>query len=190
MNSVKSMMESREEEINLYMDLLKYIHDSTQHGLPALQNRNGVEYQLENTHLHILTASIYMLLYNYIEAVVTQSLNTLICYIQNERMPITQFSEPIQKEWLIGGLNLNDAKASVETRLGNGLKMLKHFGDTQKIDIKISKGGGNFNDDEIFKLAKKLQVNMCIDDETHRQLRQAGNITYESTRKFQDTCMK
>lgn len=46
MNSVKSMMESREEEINLYMDLLKYIHDSTQHGLPALQNRNGVEYQL------------------------------------------------------------------------------------------------------------------------------------------------
>lgn len=132
MNSVKSMMESREEEINLYMDLLKYIHDSTQHGLPALQNRNGVEYQLENTHLHILTASIYMLLYNYIEAVVTQSLNTLICYIQNERMPITQFSEPIQKEWLIGGLNLNDAKASVETRLGNGLKMLKHFGDTQK----------------------------------------------------------
>lgn len=144
MNSVKSMMESREEEINLYMDLLKYIHDSTQHGLPALQNRNGVEYQLENTHLHILTASIYMLLYNYIEAVVTQSLNTLICYIQNERMPITQFSEPIQKEWLIGGLNLNDAKASVETRLGNGLKMLKHFGDTQKMMTKYLSLQRNF----------------------------------------------
>lgn len=190
MNSVKAMMKDREEEINSYLALLIFIQQSSGSGLPVLHNKGNGQFALENTHFHILAANTYLLLYNYIEAVITQSLDTLDKYIKAEQKFITTFNQSIQKEWLSRELELGNAQTTIETRLTKGLKMLQHFNGIQ-LDIKISKGGGgNFNDEEIIKLAKKLNMAMTVDRDTNKNLRKTTNKVYRTSKKFSDTCMK
>lgn len=183
MQSIKSMMDDRESEIQQYIAMLEFLEMEIKNGLPKIV---GIEsFPLETTHLHIFKANQYLLLYNYIEAVITQSLKKLAEKIKDENKPITDFIEPIQKEWLLNGLLLNDYKATPEARLKHGLNLLQQI--NQVSNISISKGGGgNFNNDEIAKLAKRLKIPMEMNKDLIVGLRKAGKRTYQK----EDSCMK
>ena len=133
MHSVKAMMKQREKEIKQYADMLDFLEQESLNGLPKIAGTNQV-FQLNTIHLHIFKANHYLLLYNYIEAVITQSLKKLAEYITRENKPITAFIEPIQKEWLANGLQLHDYKATPETRLkraAEGISVMKKLRNLQ-----------------------------------------------------------
>lgn len=188
MHSIKAMMQAREDEIRQYAKMLDFFEKEIQNGLPKIVGMQE-EFQLETTHLHIFKANQYLLLYNYIEAIITQSLKKLAEYIMQENKPITAFIEPIQKEWLANGLELHDYKTTPETRLKKGLALLGSFNNTSVIQISKG-GGGNFNNEEIEKLASKLSFSINFRPGVQSNLRKAGRKTYVTHGKNKDTCIK
>lgn len=189
MQSVRSMMTDRESEINQYFDMLDFLDKNSTNGYPTLNSKNNT-FSIDAIHLHIMVANAYLLLYNYIEAIITQSLSTLSEHIKNQSQPITAFKEPIQKEWLTNGLLLNDAKTSIETRLSYGLKLLEQL-HTNTMHISVSKGGGGgFNNEEIVKLAKKLGIDMTVTSNMTKRLTNVNSRKYRHQGRNKDTCMK
>ena len=106
--------------------------------------------------------------------------------VQDPNAPII---EPIQKEWLANGLELHDYKATPETRLKKGLALLGSFNNTSAIQISKG-GGGNFNNEEIEKLASKLLFKINFGSKVQSHLRKAGRKTYVTHGKNKDTCIK
>ncbi|ETD72982.1 hypothetical protein V757_00965 [Pelistega indica] len=170
MKSVRNLMSNRETEINAFFDLLDFMHQHNKRGLPTIfsneTSENPATFNLESQHLHMLTATAYLLLYNYVEAVVTQCLEALSKKIKTEQKSILEFTETIQKEWVVQKILPNDQSINVEriiTRIINEFKTIH----SQIDDLKISKGGGgNFDNEAIHKLCDRL----CINFKTSRKI--------------------
>lgn len=163
MIDLKLRLDERKIEIRSYIDLVKEIEENSPKPL----------------HINILYSNTYIILYNYIEATIIGLLNVLSKNIvASEKHPF-EFIDEIQKEWIKFIIESKNTQLTTETRVDKILKIISDSKVGKILELSISKGGGgNFDDESIIKLLKKLKIANSISPNANRAIKSVGGKTY------------
>lgn len=149
----KLQFEEREKDINSYISLLKTIE--------LLKSNEEKRFEIE--HINILKGNTYIILYNYIEGVISGILKVLSIEIVKSNKYPYDFTENIQKEWVKHMIQSNDINMNINNRIDKCIDIINYFKGDYKLTLEIHKGGGgNFDDKEIIGLLKRLGISKEI----------------------------
>ena len=160
---VRDTFNERVQEINDYFNFLKAIDTAIKHGSPQIEQGSGSDnFIITVTHQKILYSSVYLQLYNLIEAIMIKGLEAISSEVTNSLKP-TDLSRELYEEWV-----KFEAKTSIE--LGFDKRFIAALSACDLImrsvnitDFKVEKGGGgNWEDKEIEKRFKKLGLKIKI----------------------------
>ncbi|MDX2826748.1 MAE_28990/MAE_18760 family HEPN-like nuclease [Streptomyces ipomoeae] len=142
-------------EVNDYLELLEQVEKVAQSGPPRLAVSN---YSITAPQQKILYSSVYLQLYNLVEATmarciaaITQAASALGQWQPHE------LSDELRQEW-VRSVARTHADMSPENRLKYALQMTDHLVNQLPIgDFAIEAGGGgNWDDEVIYAMAKRL----------------------------------
>lgn len=152
MNIARDVLNDRINEIQIYVDLLEKFDRA---------NRDGNSI-VSTEQYHILMANTFVLMYNMIEATVTQLIRRLGEIIsQNSECPRC-LTDKIISEWIASHLGTKE-QLSPDSRLEKGKEFYRHVLSDSGTSLVFSKGGGgNWDDEEIFRFSEKLGINLRL----------------------------
>lgn len=166
--SLISDFNDRKNEIICYIELLEQIETMLKTGHPLLSaNEHGVTYKISPSQQKILYSSLYLQLYNLVESTVTKCIASLEKNIQQiDSFSWCDLTDSIRRE-LLRSIAQQHESATVDTRTGAILNLLDHmFNANSKINISIhKKGGGNWDDKDIYALTKRIGLQLTLTDE-------------------------
>jgi len=176
MNEVIRSFDERSNEIDIYLDFLLGLEEQVRIGPPKV----GDGPTITAVQQRILYSSVYLQLYNLVESTVTKCLSALTAAISrgNQWLP-SDLSSELRREW-VRYLAQTHTDLSYETRLTNSLKMCNHLINslpTGRFDI-AKGGGGNWDDEEIYRISKRLGCALRITPESSEAAK----------RPFRDDC--
>lgn len=147
--------EDRSGEVNAYLDFLEELQKATQGGVPRLA---GTEYRITALQQKILYSSVYLQLYNLVEATITQSLEAVAKAAEETgAWQPHQLSEQLHREW-VRAMARTHSDMAPENRLKFALQLSDHLFNQLPIagfNIEVG-GGGNWDDESIFQIGKRL----------------------------------
>lgn len=156
----------RKKEILSYLELVEGIERSLQVGTPVLKIGES-EYKIVPLQQRILYAGIYLHLYNLVESTVTLLVEEIErAALDNVRSNAWELSGLMRQQWVRSTACTYDQFLNAESRLERAVLMCEQLVGMLPFDIKIHKGGGgNWDDEEIESLAKRLGVNLVFPKE-------------------------
>lgn len=150
MDIARDVLNDRINEIQVYINLLDTFDKA---------NRDGSSI-VSTEQYHILMANTFVLMYNMIEAAVTQSLRRLGEIISQDSGCPRCLSDKIVSEWIASHLGTKE-QLNPESRLERGKGFYKHVLSGAPSSLAFNKGGGgNWDDEEIFRFSEKLGINL------------------------------
>lgn len=159
----------RVAEIQTYLDLLRTLEEQVQNGPP----RVGTKGVVTTDQMRILYSSVYLQLYNLVEATVTRCIEAVSDAIakDNKWMPADLSSE-LRREW-VRYLAKTHEDLNYDNRLESSLKLCNHLIQILPVSrIKINKGGGgNWDDEEIYRVADRIGCNLTISTESNKKVK-------------------
>lgn len=163
MEALDKAFKERLSEIDNYLELLSTIEVQIQKGVPHF-GANGPS--ITTTQRRILYSSVYLQLYNLIEATINKCIESICEAISKEKRWLpANLSNELRSEWVryIAKTHLD---LNYERRLECSMNLCDFLIKTLPIcDLSISKGGGgNWDDIEIYKLAKRLGCEFSISE--------------------------
>jgi hypothetical protein len=165
MQMMGQIFSDRLTEIDSYLDLLDNLEAQVRSGPPHVGSNGPV---ISTDQQKILYSSVYLQLYNLIEATVSQCVNAVCTEVgrENRWLP-ADLSADLRREW-VRSLARTHTDLNYEHRLSSSLKLCQHLIDAMPVGtMKIEKGGGgNWDDVEIFRLAERLGCNLSISPES------------------------
>jgi hypothetical protein len=157
-------------EIDSYLDLLAALEAQVQNGPPKVGEGGPV---ISATQQRILYSSVYLQLYNLVEATINMCADAVCVAIakDNQWMP-SDLSEKIRAEWVRQFVKTHE-NLNYENRLERSLKLCDYIVSRASVGtMKIEKGGGgNWNDIEIFEFAKRLGCDLVISQATNMSVK-------------------
>lgn len=184
MNALKDAFEERLQEIRTYLDLLDGIEKQIQNGAPRI----GEDLTVSTQQQRILYSSVYLQLYNLVEATITRCVGALTSAISNDKRWFPEdLSIDFQREWVrfTARTHVNQLP---EKRLEHAVKLLEHLTSRRAVSaLTITKGdSGNWDDGAISKLAKRLGLPLHIPVEVEAPIKRyykndQGPLTYIKT---------
>lgn len=172
--SLISDFEDRKSEIKSYIILLEQIENALAAGRPLLSAGDGKSsYKISPAQQKILYSCLYLQLYNLIELTVTKCISNIEQNIQMlDASSWNLLSSNIRKE-LLRAIAKRHASSSVDTRTNAMFDFLDSmFLPNSKIDASIDKGeGGNWDDEDIFNLARRIGVQLIIPPELNADVK-------------------
>jgi hypothetical protein len=162
-----SFFEERFKEVDAYVDLLEELEKAAQDGAPRL---HGTKYKISATQQKILYSSLYLQLYNLVEATVSRCVDgiTQAAAHAGQWKP-HQLSDELQREW-VRAIARTHTDMSPENRLKHAMQLSEHI--VQQLPVgKFSVeagGGGNWDDEAIFSLGRRLGCVISVTDQTRR----------------------
>jgi MAE_28990/MAE_18760-like HEPN len=160
-----AFFEERFREIETYLELLEEIDRAAQSGAPRLQ---GTSYKISIPQQKILYSSFYLQLYNLVEATVSRCINatTKAAALSGSWQP-HQLNESLFKEWvrsIAGTHTIMSPEKRLEYALGLSSRIVDRL-PLQDFSIDVG-GGGNWDDDAIYKLVVRLGCSLKVKQET------------------------
>ncbi len=169
MNPLEEMLADRSAEIALYLNLLQSLEENVQ-GAAGPQS-NGVAMSPEQQR--ILCSGAYLQLYNLVEATANECINSVCAAIKSSPgcLP-AQLSGPLKQEWVRYRARTH-SDLNFDNRLACSVETVDHIISRSPIDdIRIEVGGGgNWDDEEIFRLAKRLDIQLQISGATNEAIK-------------------
>ncbi|TKK84331.1 hypothetical protein FDA94_29765 [Herbidospora galbida] len=151
----------RFEEIETYIDLLGEIELSAQSGVPRI---NGSSHPITASQQKILYSSVYLQLYNLVEATVSRCIDALSLAAQDgSQWRPEHLNVELQREWV-----RSVARTHVELSPENRLKQVVEMCDLLINQLPIASfeievgGGGNWDDEAIDKIGKRIGCQIAI----------------------------
>ncbi len=151
-----AMFDERFAQCETYLDFIEGVDDAIKRGVPRIGGRDGLV--ISTDQQRILYSVVYLHLYNLVEATVTACLESISkTAISDGNWKVHELSTDMRKEWVkhIARTNL---ETNADNRLTDALVLCEHLVASLPVgpfDIKAG-GGGNWNDDEISKIAKRI----------------------------------
>jgi hypothetical protein len=159
--------EERYDEVDAYLDLLSEVEKATQSGVPRLA---GVNYRITASQQKILYSSLYLQLYNLVEATVARCVSAITSAAEaaGQWLP-HHLNEELRREWVRSTARTH-TDLTPEKRLKHAMELSEHI--VQQLPIRgfviDTGGGGNWDDEEIFDMGKRLGCSITISPATRR----------------------
>jgi hypothetical protein len=170
MDDLTQVFEERLQEIEAYLDFLEAVDEQVQEGTPRLGG-NGAAITIQQQK--ILYSSVYLQLYNLVESTVTRCLNAISVYVVNSSLRPDDLSIEMRKEW-VRCIARTHTDLNYENRLESAMNLCNYFLSTLPIseDFILEKGGGgNWDDQEILKLSRRLGLSLTITTEVYNAVK-------------------
>lgn len=100
MDSVKEDFASRCQEIEEFLDYLTILSDKDKVVLSYTEDNQTQNQTISSQFLNTLTANSFLLLYNLIEAIVTNLIYEVYRNVKDSQLPYSNLSQGLQKLWL------------------------------------------------------------------------------------------
>ncbi|GIE79048.1 hypothetical protein Aph02nite_49980 [Actinoplanes philippinensis] len=172
-NDLLPFFEERFEEVSEYLDLLTEIETAAQSGPPRIAVS---EYRITAPQQRILYSSVYLQLYNLVEATVARCLEAITEATQTtgEWRP-HQLNDELQREWVRAKARTH-VELAPENRLRYALELSSHITDQLPIgNFAIEAGGGgNWDDEEIFRIGKRVGCEISVSREVNAAVKRRG----------------
>jgi hypothetical protein len=166
--------EERFQEVNAYLDLLEEIQKATQDGVPRIAGSN---YRITAPQQKILYSSVYLQLYNLVEATISRCIDAVTHATRNAgQWQPHELNEDLQREW-VRAVARTHVDMTPEKRLKFALQLSNHITNQLPINDFVidTGGGGNWDDDAIFKVGKRvgcrISVSPAISEAVKRHVR-------------------
>jgi hypothetical protein len=167
MDNLIAAFDERVRDVEQYLDFLRAMEISAQNGPPRFQ---GVQTPVSTDQQKILYSSLYIQLYNLVES-------TMMCCIESVVLAATRdqiwqpgdLSEDLRKEW-VRSIACTHSELRPEKRLIEALRLCDLLVSSLPVPpFEIDKGGGgNWDDNSIEKICKRLGVTATFSQETYQ----------------------
>jgi hypothetical protein len=157
---LSAFFDERHDEIEAYLQLLQNVEDAARYGTPRLKG-TGVAITAEQKK--ILNSSLYLQLYNLVEATVSRCLDGVVSALAEEGRRPDDLNPDLRKEW-VRSISRSHGDLNSDNRLEAAFQMCDHLLKQLPIpQFKIEAGGGgNWDDSSIEKICKRVGCDLRI----------------------------
>ena len=168
MEELRGAFEERLREIKSYLELLDGIERQVQEGPPRL----GMEGPLITADQQkILYSSVYLQLYNLIEATITRCVEG-VCVAAASGWYPGDLSDQLRREWVRFKARTH-VDLNYENRLKHAFDLFEEVTQVSPVsNLKIEKATGNWDDDEIEVIARRVGFALRISQPVYRAIKQ------------------
>jgi len=155
MSDLYGMFEDRLGEVETYIDFLQSLEESATGGRPKLEN---YEHAISPHQQKILYSTVYIQLYNLVEATITLCVEAVVkAIVQGSSYQVSSLTEALRSEW-IRGIARTNVELNYHNRFQAAIKLYDHLLEQLPItDFVIEKGGGgNWDVDAIEKIIQRI----------------------------------
>jgi hypothetical protein len=170
MDDFSQAFEERLQEIEAYLELLESLEKQVQGGPPRI-GEGGPTITVQQQR--ILYSSVYLQLYNLVESTITRCVDAVSKAVVNKSWRPNDLSIELRREWVRCTARTH-TDLNYENRLQSALNLCDHLVEALPIStFEVEKGGGaNWDDEEIYKLSKRLGLSLNISREANRAVKQ------------------
>jgi len=159
-------LEERLREVEAYLGFLRSIEKATTSGPPRLV---GSDEAITTEQQRILYSSVYLQLYNAVEATITRCLDFVTVATLGGRKPKPgELNSRLRRVW-VQEIARTHVDLTPMHRLDSALELCDHLVAQLPVDsFKISKVAGNWDDTEIEAITKRLGCTLTVPREAFR----------------------
>jgi hypothetical protein len=170
MNDLTQSFEERLQEIETYLDLLTSLEQQVQQGLPQFGAHGQI---ITPQQQRILYSSVYLQLYNLVESTISRCIDTISNIIVVLGMRPDDLSVELRKQW-VRFVSRTHTDLNYEKRLEYTIILCEHLIQGLPIaEFMVEKGGGgNWDDEQIYELSKRLGFQLELSAEAKRAVKQ------------------
>jgi hypothetical protein len=170
MDQLTVSFEERLEEIEDYLQLLAAIEMAAQSGIPRLGSSGHV---ISTRQQRVLYSGVFLQLYNLVESTVVSCLNWVTeATLQKGTWMPGDLNASLQREW-VRVMARTHVDMTYESRLDDALGLCRHLVDALPIPgFSVERGGGgNWDDDAIEKVVKRLGFTLQVDPAVYSSIK-------------------
>ncbi|MGO4189042.1 MAE_28990/MAE_18760 family HEPN-like nuclease [Pseudarthrobacter sp. TAF60_1] len=155
-----TFFDERHAEIEAYLALLQNLEDATRGGTPRFKETDAA---ITVEQKKILSSSLYLQLYNLVEATVSRCLDGLAVALVGEGLSPGSLNPDLRREW-VRSIAKTHSELNHSNRLEAALELCNHLLSQLPVsDFKIeSGGGGNWDDAAIEKVCERVGCSLAI----------------------------
>lgn len=159
-------LEERLREVEAYLDFLRSIEQVTTAGPPRLV---GSDEPITAEQQRILYSSVYLQLYNAVEATITRSLDFVTVAALESRMPKPgELSIQLRRAW-VREIARTHLDLTPQNRLESALELCNHLVEQLPVtSFRVTKGAGNWDDMEIEDVSKRIGCPLAVPQEAFK----------------------
>jgi hypothetical protein len=158
-------------EIESYLTFLQEVEDAARSGPPRIE---GAGTAITAPQQKILYSSVYLQLYNLVEATVSQCIHAVTDAATSHlaQWRADDLNTSLRKEW-VRAMARTHVAMTPERRLESAVAMCEHLIDQLPVsELKIEVGGGgNWDDESIERLSARVGCNLVITEQTKRAVK-------------------
>jgi hypothetical protein len=151
------MFEGRFSECSAYLDFLEGLDSAIKNGTPKIGGDDG--FIISPDHQKILYSSVYLQLYNLVEATITACLEAVSkTAMANANWRVQDLSAELRSEWVKHTARTN-LPTNPQNRLADAIALCNHLVAALPVGaFDIERGGGNWNEEKIRSIAKQVGI--------------------------------
>lgn len=169
-DDLETFFKERLAEVVAYLDLLKGLEQAAQQGRPKLQ---GSDIYITTDHQRILYSSLYLQLYNLVEATVSRCVESVAAVArEGGQWRPADLNESLRQEW-VRAIARTHIVLNPERRLESAVAMCSYLIEQLPVgDLEIEAGGGgNWDEDAILKIGNRVGCDITISQATNTAAR-------------------
>ncbi|WP_409048480.1 MAE_28990/MAE_18760 family HEPN-like nuclease [Microbacterium sp. HA-8] len=152
--------EERYEEIEAYLSFLQNVEDAAREGTPRLR---GTDAPITTEQKKILNSSLYLQLYNLVEATVLRCLEAVVAAVEEAERRPSELSIGLRTEW-VRSIARTHSDLGPDKRLQAALDLCEQL--LQQMPVKGFKiepgGGGSWDDSSIEKICERVGCGLTL----------------------------
>jgi hypothetical protein len=160
MPNLRNAFDERLEEIDTYLDFLEGVEQEVRNGTPRLGQGGLV---ITARQQRILYSSVYLQLYNLVEATITKCLDAVCtAAMEGGRWRPGDLSTEMRREWVRFTARTH-VTLTDENRLRHALELVEQLVSALPVTrLKVEKSGGNWDDEQIEGVASRIGLRLQI----------------------------